>query len=221
MGSQRIRHFSALSAFLYFLFSCLQTYMNPIPTWKRTLIWTCSLFWPRSCFFPSFHSQNDNGTILTAFSFSVFMSLLNLCWVFNLFHCSAAFNTGDHPFVCRTNGSWKGSYRKKESEVAQSCPTLCDPMDCKPTRLLCPWDFPGKGAGVGCYFLLQGIFPTQELNLGFMHCRQVLYPLSHQGKYKCKIIVIIIIIEMLVFILWPRHVLNSMETYTKIQKIGF
>ena len=39
------------------------------------------------------------------------------------------------------------------SEVAQSCPTLCDPMD---TRLLCPWDFLGKGTGVGCHFLLQG-----------------------------------------------------------------
>ena len=31
----------------------------------------------------------------------------------------------------------------------------------KPTRLLCPWDFPGKNTGVGCHFLLQGIFPTQ------------------------------------------------------------
>ena len=41
----------------------------------------------------------------------------------------------------------------KESEVAQSCPTLCDPMD---TRLLCPWDFLGKSTGVGCLFLLQG-----------------------------------------------------------------
>ena len=34
-------------------------------------------------------------------------------------------------------------------------PTLCDPME--PARLLCPWDFPGKNAGVGCHFLLQGI----------------------------------------------------------------
>ena len=37
--------------------------------------------------------------------------------------------------------------------IAQSCPTLCDPMD---TRLLCPWDSPGKSTGVGCHFLLQG-----------------------------------------------------------------
>ena len=54
-----------------------------------------------------------------------------------------------------------------EGLVAQSCPTLCDLMDCSPPcRLLCPWDFPGKNTGVGSHFLLQGIFLTQELNLG-------------------------------------------------------
>ena len=75
------------------------------------------------------------------------------------------------------------------SEVAQSCPTLCDPMDCSLTRLLRPWDFPGKNTGVGCHFLLQEIFPTQGLNPGFPHCRQMLYHLSHQGRSlseKCK-----------------------------------
>ena len=35
-----------------------------------------------------------------------------------------------------------------------------------PTRLLCPWDFPGKNTEVGCHFLLQGIFPTQGSNPG-------------------------------------------------------
>ena len=39
----------------------------------------------------------------------------------------------------------------------------------KPTRLLCPWDFPGKNTGVGSHSLLQGIFPTQESNLGLPH----------------------------------------------------
>src|SRR5574337_139169 len=34
-----------------------------------------------------------------------------------------------------------------------------------------------KNTGVGCHFLLQGIFPTQELNPGLLHCRQVLYQL--------------------------------------------
>ena len=43
-----------------------------------------------------------------------------------------------------------------------------------PTRLLCPWDFPGNSTGVDCHFLLQGIFPTQGLNPGLPHCRQTL-----------------------------------------------
>ena len=44
--------------------------------------------------------------------------------------------------------------------AAQSCPTLCNPMDCKPLRLLCQWDSPGKNTGVGSHSLLQGIFLT-------------------------------------------------------------
>ena len=69
------------------------------------------------------------------------------------------------------------------SEFAQSCQTLCDPMDSGAcTRLHCPWDFLGKSTGVGCRFLLQGIFPTQGLNPGLLHCRQMLYHLSHQGS---------------------------------------
>ena len=58
--------------------------------------------------------------------------------------------------------------------------TLCDPVDCSPLRLLCPWDSTGKNTGVGCHFLLQGIFPTEGSNLGLLHCRQTLYPLSHR-----------------------------------------
>ena len=49
-------------------------------------------------------------------------------------------------------------------------------------RLLCPWNFPGKGTEVGCHMLLQGIFPTQGLNPGLPHCRQTLYHPSHQGS---------------------------------------
>ena len=52
------------------------------------------------------------------------------------------------------------------------------PRGLQPTRLLSPWNFPGKSTGVGCQFLLQGIFPTQGLNLGLLHCRQTLYRLS-------------------------------------------
>ena len=66
--------------------------------------------------------------------------------------------------------------------VSQSCPTLCNPMHCKPTRLLSPWNFPGKNPGVGCHFFLQGIFLSQGLNPGLLHHKQILYHLSPQGS---------------------------------------
>ena len=44
---------------------------------------------------------------------------------------------------------------KSESEVAQSCLTLCGPHGLQPTRLPRPWDFPGKSTGVGCHCLLR------------------------------------------------------------------
>ena len=47
-----------------------------------------------------------------------------------------------------------------------------------PARLLCPWDSPGKNTGMRCHFFLQGIYQTQGLNLGLLHCRQILYCLS-------------------------------------------
>ena len=52
----------------------------------------------------------------------------------------------------------------------------------QPTRLPCPWNSPGKNTGVCSHSLLQGIFPTQGSNMGLLHCRQILYHLSHQGS---------------------------------------
>jgi len=50
-------------------------------------------------------------------------------------------------------------------------------------------EFPGKSPGVGCHFLLQGIFPTLGSNLGLLHCRQTLYRLSHHRivAYVCNL----------------------------------
>ena len=48
------------------------------------------------------------------------------------------------------------------------------------TRLLCPWNSPGKNTGAGCHSLLLGIFLTQGLNPHLLHCRQTLHWLSHQ-----------------------------------------
>ena len=69
-----------------------------------------------------------------------------------------------------------------ESVSRSVCLTLCDPHGLWSTGLLCPWDSPGQNTGVHSQSLLQGIFPTQGLNLGLLHCRQSLYSLSQQGS---------------------------------------
>ena len=69
----------------------------------------------------------------------------------------------------------------RPSEIAQSCPTVCNPMDCSLPHSSVHGIFPGKSTGVGCQILLQRIFPTQGSNPGLPHCRQTLYHLSHKG----------------------------------------
>ena len=63
----------------------------------------------------------------------------------------------------------------------------------EPTGLLYPWNSPGKDTGVGCHFLLQGIFPTQGSNPDLLHCRQTLYCLSHQGSFVVKAMVFLVV----------------------------
>ena len=44
------------------------------------------------------------------------------------------------------------------------------------------WDYPDKNTGVGCFSLLQGIFPTWDSKPGLLHCRWIPHCLSHQGS---------------------------------------
>ena len=68
--------------------------------------------------------------------------------------------------------------------VAQSCLTLCKPMDCSPTGSSVHGTFPGKNTGVSCDFLLQGIFLTRRSKPGLLHCKWILLLLNHQDIYK-------------------------------------
>ena len=89
----------------------------------------------------------------------------------NSTYCRSAY-AGSHGFhVYGAKNIW--------SEVAQLCPTLCDPIDCSP---------PGSSSmGILLtHALLQGIFPTQGSNLGLLHCRQILYYLSPRGSPSCS-----------------------------------
>ena len=59
--------------------------------------------------------------------------------------------------------------------VTQSCPTVLQPHRLLLTRLLCPWDSPGKNTGGGWRALLHGIFLTQESNLSLLHWQGYLF----------------------------------------------
>ena len=74
--------------------------------------------------------------------------------------------------------------------VVQSCPTLCNSMDCSLPGSSVHGDSPGKNIEVGCHALLQGIFPTQGLNpslLCLLHWQMDSLPPVPPGKLKTAI----------------------------------
>ena len=80
--------------------------------------------------------------------------------------------------IVKTNG-----YRPHgQKPLSESCSVVSDSL--RPHRLYNPWNSPGQNTGVGSLSLLQGIFPTQGLNPGLLHCRRILYQLSHKGNPK-------------------------------------
>ena len=83
------------------------------------------------------------------------------------------------PGVSRAQGGGGGGSLVSHSMVSDSL----RPHRLQPTRLLSPWNSPGKNTGVSCHSLLQGIFPTQGLNLGLLHCRWS-NQLNHQDNPK-------------------------------------
>ena len=83
-------------------------------------------------------------------------------------------NTQDWSPLGGTGWVVGSSSSKSHSLVSDSC----DPMDCSPPGFSVHGISPGKNTGVGCHFLLQGIFPIQESNPCLLHCRQILHRLS-------------------------------------------
>ena len=67
-------------------------------------------------------------------------------------------------------------WEKVKVKVTQSCLTLCNPMDYTDHGIL-----QAINTGVGSLSILQGIFPTQGSNPGLLHCRRILYQLSHKA----------------------------------------
>ena len=63
---------------------------------------------------------------------------------------------------------------------SESCSVVSNSL--QPHGLYSPWNSPEQNIGVGSLYLLQGIFPTRGSNSGLLHCRQILYQLSHKGS---------------------------------------
>ena len=63
---------------------------------------------------------------------------------------------------------------------SESCSVMSESL--RPHGLYSPWNSPGQNTGVGSLPPLQWIFPTQELNQGLLHCRQILYQLIYEGR---------------------------------------
>ena len=97
-------------------------------------------------------------------------------------NCQATFGT--NYTLCTNIVDVDENYKPRVVVLSLNHIQLLQFHELQPTRLLCPWDFPGKNTRVGCHFLLQGIFPTWIMNLHLLHCRQILYQLSHQGNHK-------------------------------------
>ena len=122
----------------------------------------------RPCFGPSFllHSLE----ITSSYKPQVVIESIYFLFLSSLFMLSNSWNIFSCIFGQFLNGLWK-------VKVAQSCLTLCNPMDYTVHGIL-----QARILEWGSLCLLQGIFPTQGLNPGLLHCRQILYQLSHKQE---------------------------------------
>ena len=90
--------------------------------------------------------------------------------------------------VCFWEGSWyhwlskimRLSYCELRRKWSESRSVMSDSLS--PDGLYSSWNSPGQNTGVGSLSPLQGIFSTQGLNSGLLHCMWILYQLSHKGS---------------------------------------
>ena len=77
---------------------------------------------------------------------------------------------------------------KSESEISQSCPTLCNPVDCSPPSSSVHGILQARIVEWIAISFSRGIFPTWGLNPGLPHCRQTLYCLEPPEKPSMKVL---------------------------------
>ena len=121
----------------------------------------------QKCYFTDSWDQiggyNTSCSLYISFSFSVYLKL----------------------FIVKCLGWGMNSVKTSKSCPCSVGSDSLQPHGLQPTRFLCPCNFSGKNTGVGCHFLLQGIFPTQGSNPHLLHWQVGSLPLSHLGSL-CK-----------------------------------
>ena len=85
----------------------------------------------------------------------------------------------DRTQVSCTAGGFFTIWAARDIENESESPSVVSDS-LQPHQLYSPWNSPGQNTAVGSLFLLQGIFPTQGSNPGLLHCRRILYQLSHK-----------------------------------------
>ena len=197
MGSQRVRHDSTHPRFsfpwdIYESFSVVSDSLQPhglYSPWnfpgQNTGVGSLSLL---QGIFPTQRSNPDLPHcrwILNQLSYKG--SPRRLEWVAYLYSRGSSRPTNWTRVFC-TVGGFFTNWAIREAQIQVSCVlvsqaylTLCDPMDCSPpcSSVL---GFPRQEYWSGLPCPSPGIFPTQESNLDLLHCRQILYHLSHQGS---------------------------------------
>ena len=96
----------------------------------------------------------------------------------------------------------------------QSCPTLCDPVTVACQAPL-SMEFSRQKYWLGSHSLLQGIFLTQGSHPGLLHCKEILYHLSHQGRPKYFQADILMLCS---YLLWIQHPKCFWELFWRVGK---
>ena len=108
--------------------------------------------------------------------FRLYRKIIGLKFLYLPFYRSLPRSLSNFMFIILDN------FSKKKINSCSVVPDSLQPMDCSLPKLLWPQNAPSKNTGVGCLALLQGIFSTQGLNPGPLHCRQILYYLSQKDS---------------------------------------
>ena len=145
-----------------------------------------SKFENKSCICFVFPMASDSVAIHQVISFQYSCSVIKICrCTEDLLH-GQIFNSWSEMMQVMSSEQdvRKGEYIKIVlCLVAQSCQSLCNPMDSSHQSPLSMGILPGKNIEMGCHSLLQEIFPIQGSNPGLLHCKQILfYHLSHRGS---------------------------------------